>query len=107
MSTLLTVLKPQQLRDTRMQVWSDSRCARNTIPGETTVNTNSTLCAGFLFGNPAACQVSGDQSGQSWQHWGLVGHFGLNVRTHFQQKLIGVGGEQLELVSEDILVGYN
>ncbi|CAG5128083.1 unnamed protein product, partial [Candidula unifasciata] len=54
-------LRASQLRDTRMQMWSESRCSRNTVVGEKAVNTNSTICAGFLFGTPTACQ--GDSGG--------------------------------------------
>ncbi|XP_070208669.1 transmembrane protease serine 2-like isoform X2 [Littorina saxatilis] len=55
------VMPPEELRDTRMQLWSDARCATNTLPGESTVNTNSTLCGAFVFGRPAPCQ--GDSGG--------------------------------------------
>ncbi|KAL8619259.1 hypothetical protein ACOMHN_056903 [Nucella lapillus] len=70
------VLPTEYLRDTRMQLWSDTRCARNIIPGETTVNTNSTLCGGFIFGKPSSCQ--GDSGGPLMclaanNRWMLVG----------------------------------
>uniref|UniRef100_A0A0B6ZVL1 Peptidase S1 domain-containing protein n=1 Tax=Arion vulgaris TaxID=1028688 RepID=A0A0B6ZVL1_9EUPU len=54
-------IRPSHLRDTRMQLWSESRCSSNTVVGETVVNTNSTLCAGYLFGRPTGCQ--GDSGG--------------------------------------------
>lgn len=55
------VVALDQLRDTRMQLWSETLCAKNIVPGETTVNTNSTLCGGFIFGRPSGCE--GDSGG--------------------------------------------
>lgn len=51
------VLGVEELRDTRMQLWNDQRCSKDTVPGEITVNINSTMCAGFTFGRPTGCQV--------------------------------------------------
>ncbi|KAK7502858.1 hypothetical protein BaRGS_00005807 [Batillaria attramentaria] len=70
------VVPLDHLRDTRMQLWSETRCSRNTVPGETTVNTNSTICGGFIFGRPSGCQ--GDSGGplMCWSasgRWMLAG----------------------------------
>ena len=41
-----------------MRLWGEEDCGRNTVNGESHVNTNSTLCAGYSTGLISACQVS-------------------------------------------------
>ncbi|KAK6167951.1 hypothetical protein SNE40_021871 [Patella caerulea] len=67
----------EDLRDTKMRIWDDARCSRNTVSGETLVNTNSTICAGYMRpGLPTGCQ--GDSGGplmcmNSRGRWSLLG----------------------------------
>ncbi|RUS86478.1 hypothetical protein EGW08_005728, partial [Elysia chlorotica] len=50
------------LRDSRMLVWSESRCSRSRSKYEAPIDTNSTLCGGFIDSQtPAACE--GDSGG--------------------------------------------
>ncbi|OWF45733.1 Atrial natriuretic peptide-converting enzyme [Mizuhopecten yessoensis] len=52
---------PQYLREAKVQVWDDETCRRDTVPLETSVNTNITLCAGYTGGILSGCQ--GDSGG--------------------------------------------
>ncbi|CAL1532856.1 unnamed protein product [Lymnaea stagnalis] len=48
--------RPTQLRDARMQLWSEQRCSMMKLPGDTLISTDSFLCAGYNFGRPNACK---------------------------------------------------
>ncbi|XP_050389586.2 atrial natriuretic peptide-converting enzyme [Patella vulgata] len=67
----------EDLRDTKMLIWDDARCSRNTVSGETLVNTNATICTGYMRpGLPTGCQ--GDSGGplmcmNSRGRWSLLG----------------------------------
>ena len=75
-----------------MQLWSDARCAVSPVPGETTLNTNATLCGGFPLGSPAACQVrkrvsvlegvETDGGREGGRGWGGYGRRGLRGMVH-------------------------
>ncbi|XP_059158261.1 atrial natriuretic peptide-converting enzyme-like [Physella acuta] len=54
-------MKPSRLRDARMMVWTEERCRRNVVAGEAVVDTNSTICTGYIMGRPTGCQ--GDSGG--------------------------------------------
>ena len=47
-----------ELREAKMRLWGDTDCATNTVNGESHVNVNSTMCAGYTYGIISACQVS-------------------------------------------------
>ena len=46
-----------ELREAKMRLWGDTDCATNTVNGESHVNINSTMCAGYTYGIISACQV--------------------------------------------------
>uniref|UniRef100_A0A2C9JX34 Peptidase S1 domain-containing protein n=1 Tax=Biomphalaria glabrata TaxID=6526 RepID=A0A2C9JX34_BIOGL len=54
-------MRPQTLRDARLQVWTENRCSKNKVLGETIVNINSTICTGYRSGVPSGC--TGDSGG--------------------------------------------
>ncbi|XP_069129190.1 uncharacterized protein [Argopecten irradians] len=67
---------PEYLREAKVQVWEDETCRQDTVPLETSVNTNITLCAGYAGGILSGCQ--GDSGGplmceDTRGHWFLEG----------------------------------
>ncbi|WAQ98002.1 CORIN-like protein [Mya arenaria] len=64
------------LRDAKMQLYTDEECSKNTVSIESRVNTNSTMCAGYGHGQISGCQgdsgsplMCQDNSG----HWSVQG----------------------------------
>lgn len=46
----------EYLREVKLRVWGEKACRNNTLPSEASVNTNFTLCAGYIVGMMSGCR---------------------------------------------------
>ena len=55
---LISAITPVSLRDVKLNVLSDEKCAADVLPLEDYVNVNITLCARYQQAILSGCQVS-------------------------------------------------